>query len=356
MEEPPTPPSKATFEWTEEELDLAWLFLQLATPQESPGSTMAPPAPPAFKKIPFPKFSSRRPDIFFKLLESIFETHGVTTESDKFTCLTMAIDISEMDEKSCEVIVNKPDDAYTALKKAILANLAPSDLHQVRALLNKEKLGETKPSDFLARLTRIGTIEGLSPAATQVDIRDCWLRGLPTEWHTTLLGYADLKTAAETADTLKLWRDNPAVHSALYHAATGVGAQNTFPVSAMDAGYSPQVAASAPSETDRRLARLEEMMLKMSNLMLQQNQGGGNGTNNNKGNNNNTSNNGGYNRRRSRSRSPSRLNNGLCYYHHKFGLQAYKCSEGCLHYNTFCAQQGSLPDQANPGNFPGRAQ
>jgi hypothetical protein len=336
-----TQEDNASSEWTAEQIISEHLSQVFATPPRSPSSSMAPP----LHKIPFPKFNAARPELFFATLETQFERYEVQLDLDKFACLSLAVDTAQLDEKACGVIANRPENAYEALKKAILENIAPADLHQVRALLLKEKLGDTKPSDFLARLTRIGTCEGLDANATKADIRDCWLRGLPAEWHNTLLTYKDLKHAAELADNLKLWSDNP-LHSAVYNAATGVGAAATIPVAAVAAPIH-QVAAVAANDTESRIARLEEMMLKLTTMVAQQ-QNGNNNSNNNNGNNNYR-----RGRGRGRSRSPARINNGVCYYHDKFGQNAYKCEEGCKNYNAFHAQQASNLAQ---GNFQGRAQ
>jgi hypothetical protein len=208
------------YERSAEQLISEHLLQVFSTPPNSPSSSMASPLP----KFPFPKFNAARPDLFFATLETQFERYAVSTDLNKFGTLCLAVDTALLDEKACDVIAHRPpENAYDALKKAIMENVAPADLHQVRALLLKEKLGDTKPSDFLARLTRIGTCEGLDANATRADIRDCWLHDLPPEWHNTLLTYKELKDAAEVADNLKLWSDNP-LHTALYRAATGVGA------------------------------------------------------------------------------------------------------------------------------------
>ena len=310
---------------------------------------MAPP----LHKIPFPKFNAARPELFFATLETQFERYEVTTDLDKFACLSLAVDTAQLDEKACNVIAHRPpENAYDVLKSAIMEHIAPADLHQVRALLRNEKLGDTKPSDFLARLTRIGTCEGLDATATKADIRDCWLGGLPKEWHNTLLAHKELKDAAALADNMKLWSDNP-LHGASDDATVGVGAAATIPVAAV-AAPPTQVAAVAANDVESRMARLEEMMLKLSTMVAQQQISGGNNSNNN-GTSNSTTGHNNYRRGRNRGRSPSpsRINNGVCYYHGKFGQNAYKCEEGCTNYNAFQAQQASTPAQ---GNFQGRAQ
>jgi hypothetical protein len=78
-----------------------------ATPPNSPSSSMAPP----IHKIKLPTFNAARPELFFATLETQFERYQVTDDIDKFACLSLAVDIAELDEKACEVIANRPQDA-----------------------------------------------------------------------------------------------------------------------------------------------------------------------------------------------------------------------------------------------------
>lgn len=306
---------------------------------------MAPPT----TKIKVPTFLPARPDVFFGALETQFRLHKVDDQFERYASLVLGVSNVALDEKSSDMISKPPDvDPYDTLKQAVLECISPSSLNEARAMMLKERLGVSKPSDFLARLHRIGAREGTDTQVAQEDIRDAWLRGLPSEWHNTLLTYNSLKDAAEVADNLKLWRENP-LHTALYNKATGAdGASTSFPVAAAAAPLQVS-AATLDNSTGARLTRLEEAMLDIRNMLRSNNRNNSGYDNyNNRGNSDNSG------QRRGRSRTPARVNNGICSYHEKYGQDAYRCLEGCRHFNAHMARRGSQQNES--GNFQGRAQ
>lgn len=330
-----------------EERDVAKIFLLLAFPTH----IMAPPndddvsEPQPVDRYKAPSYTPNRPDMFFAVLESQFKRHKVIDESQRFSLLINAIDLDTLDERAGSMVIKEPDDLpYTTLKAAILEALKPADYNQVRALMQKESLGTTMPTDFLARLIRIADPEGTANEVVMADVKDTWLRGMPPEWCTSLLTFTSLKEAAKSADVFKLWKDNPLTQG-IYQAATGMGAAApTMPVAAVSAPVlplaAPQVAATTlPTDVDARLARMEDMMSQMSKLIVQTAANRPNTTY--RGRNNNA------NSERGRSQSPARINNGLCWRHERFGAEAHWCHEGCQHYNQFMADKGSRKDSSN---------
>lgn len=314
----------------------------------------ASPSPMAQKVIELPQFRKARPDLFFASLELQFELNGITDELVKYAKLILALGHAELDEAVGDIINNRPAvNPYTALKKAVLACLRPTDLNKIRALLLQERLEDKKPSEFLARLNRIGHTDGADKAVLENDIRDAWFRAMPPEWMPALVGCPDLKAAAEMADNIKAMKDNP-FQAAMYEAATRAHLEGS------------QVAAvvAAQRDSEARMARMEDMITKLSTLLLgQQRVEPDRGRSEHRGRSGDRGGNhgddfgsdrrgrgGGY---RGRSRSRQRFFSGQCYYHHKFGQQAYRCYDGCLHYEAFEAAQ---PVDRQPENSRGRAQ
>lgn len=326
MESPPlTPSSSDDSAWTAEEREIARVFLQLAggereeTQPELPQvpSNMAPPT--VATKFQAPQFSMVRPDLFFGALETQFDLHGITDEKEKYGKLVVVVRFDELEEKACEMIIRRPEDEpYSKLKAAIMEIVAPADLNQVRLLLSKEKLGDLKPSELLARMRRIGTREGADKVVAEADIRDAWLLALPKRCQMMLVGCTSLDDAAAVADNMKRWGEKTGDED--FSSASPVAA----------------VVAAVKDSADSRLSRLEEMMLQMKSLVMQkgQNQAGGNG-----GASQNNNNGRGRGRYRSRSRSQPRFFNGLCFYHHKHGKAAFKCDEGCARHAEFVAKK-----------------
>jgi hypothetical protein len=301
--------------------------------------------------------------MFFAALESQFRIHKITDEKHQYSLLINAVNFSDMGEKASTHIIKEPDATpYSVLKAAILEAIKPTDYNQVRAIMQKEKLGNLKPTEFLAKLFRHADPDGLKNEMVVADVKDTWLRAMPPEWCNALLTINDLQEAAKVADNLKYWRENP-VTQAIYQAATGGAAATapvaaTIPVAAVGSAGGlpgvPQVAAATALSDSTRLDRLEDMVSKLGMMLLQQNNGGGGHSNNNNGQQHNSrSNDKGRNawRGRGRSQSPGRINNGLCFYHGKFADKARHCNSGCLHYNQFMAEKGS---SSKSSNYQGR--
>jgi hypothetical protein len=141
-------------------------------------------------------FERDHADMFIGGLESQFTYHKVTDEFEKYSILVGIIDYKEMDEKSANMIRKRPDtDPYTAIKTAVLESFKPSNYAHTKSLLKKEQLGDAKPSDFLARLTRIGDPEGAGNEVVLSDVLEIWIHALPVPWHNTLLAISDRKEA-----------------------------------------------------------------------------------------------------------------------------------------------------------------
>jgi hypothetical protein len=319
-------------------------------------------------------FDRDNADMFFGGLESQFTFHKITDEFEMYSILVGIIDYKEMDEKSANMIRKRPDtDPYTSIKTAILESFKPSNYAHTKSLLKKEQLGDAKPSDFLARLTRIGDPEGESNPVVLSDVLEIWIHALPVPWHTTLLAISDRKEAGMKADILSRWQHNPK-EAAAYREATGVDI--SMPVAALSNPFLPaaHVAAMADnSDLANRMTRMERSLADISIALLGTKNN--NATNNNNANNNNRYKGNNYNpnhnnerqqdnntgqgkkeknhfqRTRDRSQSPARVNSGLCLAHSRYGEAAYSCREYCTQWNTFQSKQGSNPDAVN---FQGR--
>ena len=175
-------------------------------------------------------------------------------ELEKYTILVSLVDWNLLEEKAANIVRHRPvtkpghSTPYNLLKQAILESIINIDQKiRVQTLLDKEKLGDSKPSEFLTRLKRIADPNSSGNPELVAAAKKAWLAALPAEWTNALGDIADLTEASMKADVFSTWQKNPA-SAHLYEAAVG------------------PARPPSPDEHDieTRMARLEEMVSQMS--------------------------------------------------------------------------------------------
>ncbi len=219
--------------------------------------------------------------------------------------------------KVLDVIERLPDTGkYDALKAALINRLSSSKQQRLEELLEKVDLGDKHPSEVLRHMRSHATGDLL---VSQDIVRTLWFRRLPQTVTIPLIAIGDkpIDELAEVADK---------VYEAIklsYGSVCATAHQPTPSIS--NQHYNPVASTSHDSSLESRMARIESMLANLS-------------TNNNfgSGRSRQRSNNNYRNRRNSRRRSQSRgssnnsrQGNRLCYFHKKFGANAYTCRKPC---------------------------
>ncbi|XP_029670907.1 uncharacterized protein LOC115240076 [Formica exsecta] len=184
---------------------------------------------------------------------------------------------------------------YETIKRALIQRLAVSHEQRIRQLLEHEELGDRKPSQFLRHLSTL--------AGTTVPddlLRTLWLGRLPTQMQAILATRTQdkLEDVAEQADRIY------EVGSRSLVLTTTAPQQATAPawetqIEALRqqvAAFTTNLARSMPKEKTRNRSR-------------------------------------GRPRERSRSRTRERTprQEGVCFYHRRFGSKAEKCTKPCAY-------------------------
>ena len=70
-----------------------------------------------------PKFSARNPEVYFQMIEFIFEEHAVTTERAKFTAVVTSLSHDQDAFEKVADIIRSPDPCrpYSVLKDSLIA-------------------------------------------------------------------------------------------------------------------------------------------------------------------------------------------------------------------------------------------
>lgn len=119
--------------------------------------------------VTFPRFWSEKPALWFAQVEAVFALNGITCDADRYDYIITELN-SDVICLLEDVILNPPVsaiDKYVYLKREVIKRLSVSELE-------KEELGEKKPSELLEHLR-----SKADKLVSQEKIRDVWLKLLP---------------------------------------------------------------------------------------------------------------------------------------------------------------------------------
>lgn len=233
-----------------------------------------------------PPFWPADPQLWFAQVESQFSTRRITLDMTKFHYVVSSLSPEVATEVRDLLITPPTTEAYETLKTQLIRRTGASQEKRLQQLLTAEELGDRTPTQLLRRMEQL-----LGEKATTIDaslLRELFLQRLPATVRMVLASAGDIGIAklAELADKIM---------------------EVTLPV--ISAVRDP-----TPRE-DARDLRAEVSRLADAVAALQQQ----------------------HRSRRSDSRGrsptpsrrPSRERDGTCWYHHKFGNKARKCTPPC---------------------------
>ena len=243
--------------------------------------------------VRLPPFWPANPRIWFVQVEAQFSRRGITTSRTKYEEIVCALP-TEYATEIQDLLLDPPDDEpYEKLKQQLIARIADSERQKLRQLLTAEELGDRKPSQLLRKMQLL-----LGEKAKMIDsslLRELFLQRLPANVQ-MILASADSMTLdklAEMADRIM---------EAAIPTISSVG-------------------ATAGGGDLRKIIREEvAAALKTQERSRTRYSPGGNRGRRNRS------------RRRSssRERSVTDVNQeGVCWYHQRFGENARKCRPPC---------------------------
>lgn len=248
--------------------------------------------------VRIPQFNGTDPELWFAMIETSFASTGITSDATKFGYVISALDSRHAQEVR-DIIVNPPANAkYQKIKEELIKRLSSSQEQKTRRLLEHEEIGDRKPSQFLRPLQSLA-----GTAVPDAMVRTLWLGRLPTAMQGILATQKDvgLDKVAELADAIADAVPPAAVLSAAPR-------QSVTSVSAFDS----DVVAEIRQLTLALQRQLASVQLEVHELKTQ------NGSNTRP-----------RSRSRSRSRNRYRSDDGMCWYHSRYGSGARKCTRPC---------------------------
>ncbi|XP_043483815.1 uncharacterized protein LOC122512172 [Leptopilina heterotoma] len=236
-----------------------------------------------------PAYIPADPELWISLMERYFKSAKVTSDSEKFDQVVQNLD-PRVTVVVRDLVVNVPEtDAYETLKAKLMKRLGSTQEQKTRQLLEREELGDRKPSQFLRHLQSLA-----GTAVTDSVIKTLWLGRLPPTTQVALAGHSSLslEQLADVADTISELGTRPSIAQVSSTSSEGTLVENVG-----------QLVLSLREE--------------IASLRKEFNDNRGRPSNNH---------------RRSRSRSKSRGRNdesGICWYHSRHGQKALKCTKPC---------------------------
>lgn len=239
-----------------------------------------------------------RPALWFATLEAQFNLNGITREQTKFYYTISFLDTRVADEVSDLITHPPPEYEYTKLKEALIARFTESYEEKARRLLEKEEIGDRKPSSFLRHLRDLA-----GPAFPERMLRSIWCNRLPPQSQAILLAQKQdsLQDLGELADRLQGIVNN----ASNCHLITKCQCDSYQKIETLQGQINELTRVVASLTTESRGRSLQKHAARY----------------------------------RSRSHSQHR---GFCYYHNRFGKKALKCSQPC-NWKQQPAQSGNAP-------------
>lgn len=232
-----------------------------------------------------PPFWKPDPRIWFLQLEAQFRNANITADQTRYDYVVSSIEAEILSQVS-DILVNPPkDDKYIVIKNRLISVFADTETQKTQKLLTELELGDRKPSQLLCEMRNLA-----GDKVSGAFLKTLWLQRLPVNMRSILsVSCDDLSKLATMAD--QIWELNP---------------------------VTPQIASVTPySITPNAIESMQRQIAELSLQISQLNRKRDFSP---------------YRRNRSISRNRSYTNNrdsDICYYHKRFGVNAFKCAPPC---------------------------
>lgn len=244
-------------------------------------------------KARLPQFWRDKPRLWFAQFETVLANQKLSDEN-KFGLAVAQLEKMDVEQIS-DIILGVPNTGrYEELKKRLLSVYEESENKQLQKLLNEMELGDQRPSQLLRRMRDLA--RNKIPDDT---LRMLWMSHLPSTTRAVL-------TVSEesTLDSLAAMADK-------------MDEQTKEVNSICSCGHGSGKTAQPSTSSDTRVIEMIESLTKeIAALKMDRSRSQ-------------------YRRprfhdsQRSRSRSKSSQRSSVCYFHRKFGNQAYRCRSPC---------------------------
>lgn len=239
-------------------------------------------------KARVPPFWRQKPRLWFAQLESIIASQKMGDEA-KYHFVVAQLELADIEQVG-DIILSPPEtNKYGALKTRLLSVYEESESRQLQKLLGEMELGSQKPSQLLRKMRDLALDK--VPDNT---LKFMWTGHLPASVRAVLAISTETKLDVLATMADKMTEQSQEVHSIC------------------------SCSTSKPTTNDDLINKIEALSREIASLKTNQARQSRPYKRNR------------FNRNRSQSRSSSKTRKDpICYFHRKFGKDAYRCREPC---------------------------
>ncbi|KAF9419882.1 hypothetical protein HW555_003715 [Spodoptera exigua] len=245
-------------------------------------------------KSRIPPFWRDKPRLWFAQFETMVSNQKLSEEG-KFGLAVAQLDKVDVEQISDIILSSARTGRFEALKTRLLSVYEESENKQLQKLLNEVELGDQRPSQLLRRMRDLARDK--MPDET---LRMLWMSHLPSSTRAVLAVSEESKLDSLAAMADKMGEQTKEANSVCSCSHTSAATQS-----------------STPSPDDRIINMIEALTKEVAALKMDRSRNYYRGPRRDR-----------Y-RSRSRSKSTSR-DSSICYFHRKFGKEAYRCRKPCL--------------------------
>lgn len=249
--------------------------------------------------IKLPPFWKNEPELWFAHVEAIFYTHRIIADEEKYFFILAALHDPDVLRQVTDIIKFPPaSDKYSSVRSQLISRFSDSKETQLNKLFSELSLEGRKPSQLLREMRNLASND-----TSEAVLQTLWLKRMPTSVRCILSAAdVDLNKLSEIADKI------------IQHSSSMAQIETT---------NRPDLSDTLNTDISDRLSRLEKQTSELMMLVKRQNDKSSSEHQN-------------FRSSRSKTRTSSqkrsltpRTTTGICYYHNKFGENAYKCKKPC---------------------------
>lgn len=257
-----------------------------------------------------PPFYPEKPAVWFAQVEGQFAISKITQDATKYYYIISQLEPRYAAEVE-DILTNPPEsNKYDILKSKLIERLSYSQEQRIKQVLDHEELGDRKPSQFLRHLQNLA-----GPTVPKDFLRTLWASRLPqsTQAFITSQPTGSLDDLAQLADKLA----EIAMPNRFIPSTSAIHSNNTSALNSNNKTEGQQQLHDLFQGMQTMQRQISELSLQVASLSTANRRPKYRSGNRQRS----------YSRSHSRGRN--RHNNGLCYYHNKFGESANSCKPPC---------------------------
>lgn len=266
----------------------------------------------AVSKPQLPAFMKDRPDIWFYLIEAEFAAARTRSDDVKYNSTLRALDHDTLNQITDIIATPPTTNKYATLRQTIIKRVAESRQKQMHRLLNDLVLGDKKPSQLLREMRDLA-----ADSVKEEMLHNLWVTRLPNTIRPLLVisETLTLNALAEMADRLMetVTLNEPTI-KAPSNTVAAVNQQHERPRTPPPSALAVQMTElqSAMAFCMKTILDIQKRQQQMSEEARSDRRGRS------------------LSRNRDRERRSS-SQQGLCYYHRRFGQDAKRCTTPCTY-------------------------